>query len=235
MPVEKKLAGCAWAFPIAGLVCGVLYAALYETLLIAGFSHLMSVVLVVAFSVVFTGGLHEDGLADCADGFFGGYERERKLAIMKDSFIGTYGVLALIFAVLLKVSAMLVMDEPAILLPALVAAEVISRGVLPLMMFLLPNAREGGLAAAAGKPTRTQVLVSLKLSLIPALLLLWQNIWLAAVAVFVAFVVVRYLAMKHIGGYTGDVLGLLQQLSVIAILLALSGAGLQTPHLPAFW
>ena len=99
-----------------------------------------------------TGGLHEDGLADLADGLGGGRTRAERLAIMRDPRLGSFGALALILAVLARILALAALAEPALVAAALIAAGAVSRAALPALMAALPAARADGLAAAAGRP-----------------------------------------------------------------------------------
>ncbi|MFO1103841.1 MAG: adenosylcobinamide-GDP ribazoletransferase [Methylocystis sp.] len=217
------------ALPIAGAMIGATGAV---ALLVARICHLPSLVcalLAVAALVLATGALHEDGLADVADGFGGGATRESKLAIMRDSRIGTYGVLALCISVLLRVAALASILERSVTLAALalIFAGALSRvaGLAP--MLWLPPARVDGLGATVAAPPRgawsRACMIAAAISLAP---------WLAgagagqtALAIIAAFAMAALavkLAKKQIGGYTGDVLGAAQQLAEIAILTALS-------------
>ena len=107
MPVGGgTIAKAAWAFPIAGIVVGLIGAVVYLFGLPNGLPPWPAAALSVAATMVITGCLHEDGLADTADGFGGGRTRELKLEIMRDSRIGAYGVCALVLSILLRVSAL---------------------------------------------------------------------------------------------------------------------------------
>lgn len=219
----------AWALPIAGAVIGATGAA---ALVAARLCHLPSLVcalVAIAVLVLATGALHEDGLADVADGLGGGATRESKLAIMRDSRIGTYGVLALCLSVLLRLAALASILERSVTFAALalIFAGALSRvaGLAP-MLWLAP-ARVDGLGATVAAPSREAwgraCFVAAAIGLAP---------WLAgagagqvALAIVVAFAMaalVAKLAKNEIGGYTGDVLGAAQQLAEIAILAALS-------------
>ena len=101
----STIAKAAWAFPIAGLVVGIVGAVVYALAHRAGVPAWPAAALAVAATLLATGCLHEDGLADTADGFGGGKTREQKLDIMRDSRIGVYGVCALIMSLLLRVGA----------------------------------------------------------------------------------------------------------------------------------
>lgn len=177
-----------------------------------------SALLAVGFGLLLTGALHEDGLADCADGFGGGRDKEAKLAIMRDSRIGAYGTLALILSVFLRASAIAQLANPA---GALIAAHALSRAVIPGMMVQLPPASTTGLAASAGRATMPDFLVALLIALALSAPLL--QLWLPPVTGMMAlvFAAVWFLARRQIGGYSGDVLGAVQQACEIAVLLTI--------------
>ena len=113
-----------------------------------------------AVGLASTGAFHEDGLADTVDGFGGGRDREHKLAIMRDSRHGTFGILALVLSVGLRAAALAAIGDPIHAGLALVAAHAASRGALPPLMRLLAPARPDGLGAAAGRPTRAVALAA---------------------------------------------------------------------------
>jgi adenosylcobinamide-GDP ribazoletransferase len=166
-----------------------------------------------------TGALHEDGLADVADGFGGGRTREAKLEIMRDSRIGTFGALALILALLARAGAIAALATPLAVASALVAAGAVSRAALPPVMTVLPLARADGLAAGAGRPHPTRAAAAVLVAALIALALLGQAAAAALVAGAGAAFVVAWLARRQIGGHTGDVLGAVQQLTEIGVLL----------------
>lgn len=217
------------ALPIAGAVIGTMGAA---GLLVARLCHLPPLVcalMAVAVLSLVTGALHEDGLADVADGFGGGATRESKLAIMRDSRIGAYGVLALCLSVVLRIAALASLLERSVALAAvaLIFAGAVSRvaGLAPMMR--LPPARADGLGATVAAPGREvwirACVVAAAFGLGPCFA--GAGAGQVAVAILAAFVVAAFianLAKKQIGGYTGDVLGAAQQLAEIAILATLS-------------
>lgn len=220
----------ALALPIAGALIGATGAA---GLIVARICHLPPLVCAivgVAVLVLATGALHEDGLADVADGFGGGATREAKLAIMRDSRIGTYGVLALCFSVLLRVAAIASIFERGVLLAAaaLIFAGALSRvaGLAP-MLWLVP-ARPDGLGATVASPSH-EIWIRAWLAAAVIGLAPWlagagmSQIALAIIAAFAVAALVARIAKRQIGGYTGDVLGAAQQLAEVAILAALSG------------
>ncbi|MGB8275886.1 MAG: adenosylcobinamide-GDP ribazoletransferase, partial [Alphaproteobacteria bacterium] len=188
----------------------------------------VAAILAVAALMVVTGALHEDGLADVADGFAGGHDRAQKLAIMHDPSIGTFAVLALVIAVALRVAAIgaigTVGDQGGGTWPAMaavIAAAAYSRGVLPVIMHGLGPARSDGLAVEAGRPSQEQALLAVAIGAAVALLTLGLWAGLAAiVAGAAAALLLAALARAQIGGITGDVLGAIQQACEIAVLLA---------------
>ncbi|WP_332310765.1 adenosylcobinamide-GDP ribazoletransferase [Methylocystis silviterrae] len=217
------------ALPIAGAMIGATGAAALLVGRICHFSALVCALVAVAVLVLATGALHEDGLADVADGFGGGATRESKLAIMRDSRVGTYGALALCFSILLRVAALALLFERSVALAALalVFAGALSRvaGLAPMMW--LPPARADGLGATVAAPSR-EVWARAWFAAAGIGLAPWlagagvSQIAVAIVAAFAVAALIANLAKKQIGGYTGDVLGAAQQLAEIAILAALS-------------
>ena len=181
-------------------------------------------VVALATTIWLSGALHEDGLADVADGFGGGRTREAKLAIMRDSRIGSYGALALVLAVLARAGAIAALAEPAAVAAALVAAGAVSRGALPAVMAALPQARADGLAAKAGRPHPLRAAAALLIAALIALVLLGGTAPAALAAGALAALAVALLARRQIGGHTGDVLGAVQQLTEIGVLFGVLAA-----------
>lgn len=214
------IASAAWAFPIAGVLIGLIGAVIYALAHRAGLTSWPAAALAVAATMAVTGCLHEDGLADTADGFGGGATRERKLDIMRDSRIGTYGVCALTLSILLRAGALAALGLPSLAVPALIAAHAAARAVLPAFMAFVPPARGDGLSAAAGRPSRESAAIAAVLGLV--ILILCLGLWLALVALLLLAIVAAFLAWlssSQIDGQTGDVLGALEQVSEIVILL----------------
>lgn len=201
----------AWAYPLAGVTVGVLLCAVGWLTL--GIGVPFAAAFALAASVIVTGALHEDGLADSADGLWGGWTPDRRLAIMQDSRTGAFGVLALVLALLLRwlgISAAL--DAGAWW--ALLALPAVSRAAMvPLMA--LPHARPGGVSATVGHPPAPTILLALGIGAVIVLPLGVSAIW---VCLAVGFVVigVALIAMSKIRGQTGDILGAAQQLTEIA-------------------
>lgn len=213
----------AWAFPLAGLVVAVPAAALYGLGIHFGLAAWPSAVLCVACMVALTGALHEDGLADTVDGFGGGADIPAKLEIMRDSRIGTFGVVALVLSLVARIAAIAAIADSAMVAGAVIAAAAASRAAMTMVLYALPAARGDGLGAAAGKPGGRGVVAAATLAFAVALAALdWQGADIAAVAALAGGGAVALFARRQLGGHTGDVLGAVQQAAEIAVLLALA-------------
>ncbi len=212
-------ARAAWAFALVGLVVGAVVAGIGIVALWSGLPATAAAGLVLTVQMVLTGAMHEDGLADTADGFWGGYTPDRRLEIMRDSQIGTYGVLALILVTGLRWMAIAALLGSGI--AGLLAVAALSRGVLPALMTGLPPARGDGLSASVGQPSWRVALTSLALACVLAFGLLGAPALVLLVVACGAAAGVSALARVKIGGQTGDVLGATQQLSETAMLLTL--------------
>ena len=215
----SRQARAVWAFPLAGLVVGTL-ASLSGLLALCWWPPLVAAGLALSVQVLVTGALHEDGLADTADGFWGGFERARRLEIMKDSHIGSYGVLALILGIGLRWAALTALFDAG-LVWAPVALGVLSRAAMPVLMASLPNARGSGLSQSVGRPPRGAVLTGLALALVLAYLAIGWSALPAALLCAPLVLGLRALAKAKIGGQTGDVLGACQQVTELGAALAL--------------
>lgn len=214
----RNFASAQWAAPVAGLVVGIAGSLVFFFADLAGLPATVAAALVVASTVFTTGALHEDGLSDTADGFGGGKTREKKLEIMRDSRIGTYGAAALLFSVLLRWSALAAFEAPA-LACALLASHAASRAMMPLFMRIVPPARADGLSANAGSIPDSSVLAACLIGAAALLLLGFHGAVLSVIALTVLFFLARRLCESQIGGQTGDVLGAVEQVSEIVILL----------------
>ena len=224
LPVRARFergARAAWAYPLAGLAVAALSALLTGLLLALGVPPPLAGLAFVATQVILTGAMHEDGLADSADGLWGGWDRVRRLEIMKDSHIGSYGVIALILSLGARVLAVgLLCGEDGWLWP-LLAVAMLSRATMPALMAALPHARDTGLSHAQGCAPQNTALAAAGLAALAALLfcgLSGVGLMLLAVLTTLACAAI---ARAKIGGQTGDILGATQQLTEIALLLAL--------------
>lgn len=222
-PIPKP-GDAVWAFPLVGLAVGAIVAMAVSMALWIGVPPTLAAGIALITGVLVTGGLHEDGLADLADGFGGGQTRARKLEIMRDSHIGSFGTLALILSVGMRwqAVALLVAISPKLAVCAILAVAVISRAGLPAMMMALPPARRDGLGRSAAGGDWRGAAIAAAIGGLAAVILLGPvagGAVLAAVAAALAGLGV--LAWRQIGGQTGDVLGAGQQLSEVAALVIL--------------
>lgn len=216
----KRQARAVWAFPLAGLAVTLPACAIGFAALSMGMPAGIAAGVVLAVQVLFTGAMHEDGLADCADGFWGGFDPARRLDIMKDSQIGSYGVLALVFAIGLRWQALTVLMQQGHVW-SLLALALLSRAMMPVLMHWLPNARQSGLSQSHGRPSRRAVGLGLGLAVALSLPLLGAGSFAVVAMLALMTLGFGHLARAKIGGQTGDVLGACQQLCEITGLLTL--------------
>lgn len=209
----------AWAFPLVGLLIGAVLAVLLCLLTVLGLHSVLVAILVLGASILLTGALHEDGLGDVADSLSGG-TRERKLAIMKDSRLGTFGVLALILMAALKLAFFVALVEGfnwCLVLASVIGASVVSRALMTMIWSVLPAANATGLGAE--RPSLFTGVLALAfgcavlVALVPlaGMVVLVGTVW--AVIVAAAFAV---FARWQYGGVTGDVCGATQMLTELA-------------------
>jgi adenosylcobinamide-GDP ribazoletransferase len=223
-PRQANLARAYRVFPIVGAAIGAAVGLFCLGLRVSGVPDLAAATLALGAGAILTGALHEDGLADVADGFGGGRDVAAKLAIMRDSRLGTYGALALLVSFVTKLSALATLADAAVV-PSLIAAHALARGVLPAMAMSLAYAREDGLAANAGRPDSAAAVTAGGLAFVIALLALpWSTAFCAALAAAAGVIGMAWLAQRQIGGQTGDVLGATEQIGETAILVLLAAA-----------
>jgi adenosylcobinamide-GDP ribazoletransferase len=208
-------AACVWAYPLVGAVVGGIGAGVFA-LAWLGLPPAIAAILAITATILATGGLHEDGLADTADGFGGGRTVERKLEIMRDSRIGSYGALALMLSLALRITALALIAEPKAAAFALIAAGTLGRGAMLLPLLRLHPARTSGLAAPLTAMAPATACIGLALAAAPATL---APATLAAG--LAAAAIMTWLARRQIDGYTGDVLGATEQVAECAVLTAL--------------
>ncbi len=230
---DRPLADSMRAFPIVGAAVGAAGAIALLVGWNLGFHPLASALLAIGAIVLLTGALHEDGLADVADGFGGGRTIEAKLHIMADSRIGAYGVLALLFSVGLRATLLIGFLGLGTAAVALVAAGALSRAAIPMAMAHMEPARDG-LGARAGKPNNRTTGQGALMAAAIAIVALWphETIFLSpfagVAACAAAYGVARigaWWARRQIGGYTGDVLGAVQQGTEVAVLATVAAFG----------
>lgn len=227
--VRPDFRRAARVFPVVGAIVGAVGGAVLLLATWLGEPPFLAAALAVGATFLFTGGLHEDGLADTADGFGGGATAERKLEIMDDSRIGTFGAVVLVLAMLLRIGALAELAGAAPLgaALALVAAEAVSRAALVRLWQELPAARLAGLAHETGPPDHHSMLIAIGAGGLIALVLVWPGIgFTAAVAGVLLSIAATYIftriTAQAIGGRTGDTLGACQQIAAVAFLLGVA-------------
>ncbi|WP_339780634.1 adenosylcobinamide-GDP ribazoletransferase [uncultured Thalassospira sp.] len=216
------IARSVWCWPLIGLfLAGIAALPALAIGWLSGNNGLASVFAILAM-VILTGALHEDGIADCADGFGGGTTRERKLEIMRDSAIGSYGVVALVLVFATRLFVALQAFEIGIFLSALMISAMFSRLAMPVLMMALPPARSDGLGRSAGRPALIPFLLALFAVVIVTMLLGGPVMMLAGLlALICACLMVGFIAKWQIGGHSGDVLGSAQIIAELFVAIAI--------------
>ncbi|QDY69557.1 adenosylcobinamide-GDP ribazoletransferase [Qingshengfaniella alkalisoli] len=209
-------------FPVIGALIGTITALTYM-LGLCGLPPLVAAILATGLTIIVTGGLHEDGLADFADGLGGGRDRDSRLQIMRDSRIGTHGALALGIIVSLHVAALAGLSASQAAL-GLVTAHLLGRVAMVHMMKTQPYARRTGAAAFAadGLDDTTYRIACLWAALALLLILIADGFGMALMALFCVALpqwVIGRIARSRLEGYTGDVLGAVQQSTTAAVLI----------------
>jgi adenosylcobinamide-GDP ribazoletransferase len=206
-----------WAWPVAGALTGGIGGAAYWLGSGCGVPAFIAAIWSLAAMLLATGALHEDGLADTADGLGGGRTVARKLEIMRDSRIGSFGALALMLAVTLRVGCVALLEQPGAVMAALVNAAVAGRGAMLVVLLVARPARAEGMAAPLGEAHPVRILAGLALA---AAIVLLPGGRAALAAAYVVAILLAWVARRLVGGYTGDVLGAAEQLAECAALTA---------------
>lgn len=211
-------------FTLVGWLLGGLVAVVFCVMNLF-FSLNISLWSAMVFSLLLTGAFHEDGLADTADGFGGGYTIEKKLNIMKDSRIGTYGAAALIMGLLGKYLLLL---ESSHLAVSILIAYVLSRTLAASLIFDMNYVTDTDSSKSkplANNLSKTDLLILLITSLPVFIFLTWQSALLLCCILILVRYACKFYFIKQISGYTGDCLGAAQQVTeliIYALLLLLS-------------
>lgn len=209
-----------WA--VAGwLTGGIMAAVFYATAQVLPLS--VAIIVAILCRILITGGLHEDGLADFFDGFGGGNSKERILAIMKDSHIGTYGVISLILYFLLLYTILCNLPLHLACL-SILAADPLGKFIASLITLVLPYARNEETSKAKivyNKMSLKTGIVSIVFGLLPFLILMKYSYWLAIIFPIFVFTALVLLMKRKIGGYTGDCCGAMFLLCELSIYLGI--------------
>ena len=220
-----KLNEAIIAFPIAGLLIGVVPAVVWYVASQFLFPYLAAA-LAVFIGTLITGALHEDGLADCADGLGATHDKKRALEIMRDSTIGTYGTVALIFSFIFRISALASLSVVNGLI-AILIAHTVARTAMTIAIYSAKYIRASGLGDAVSEGTeKNRFLITLATTLlITALLPMGVGVAGALVAyilaLFAAWAILQFIKSR-LGGYTGDGLGAMEQIAEITVLTTLA-------------
>ncbi len=215
------VARSVWCWPLIGLfVAGIAIIPAYLAAVLTG--NVVIAAIVATFSLVLlTGAMHEDGIADCADGFGGGADRQRKLDIMRDSRIGTYGVVALVLALVMRVAILGAAGDSGSMAAILIVKAVMSRAAMPIVMYVFDPARENGLGKSAGRPDIRMVAAGIAIALILVVIVAGAvTAFVSLIAMMVGASVIGWIARHQIGGHTGDVLGMTQVIAELLVGIA---------------
>lgn len=224
-----KVADTVALFPVAGALIGIFGSVVLALCAFVGLPSVVCAILTVLALIILTGALHEDGLADAADALFVNKSIQDRLTIMKDSRTGVFGVIALMFSILLRITflnELIVTHDTFSAGLALVAVESFSRAGMVLLWGNLPLARKDGTLSKVGLPGKNDIKLSFLIGLIVfSLLVILRFGLLSWVVPLILFVIVYYyartLASNKIGGLTGDILGAAQQLFMITMFLGI--------------
>ena len=225
---EQRMNQANRYFSLVGLIVGGLVCAVFGWLTLY-FSTTVSVVLAMILSVVVTGAFHEDGLADMADGIGGGTSIERRLAIMKDSRLGSYGAVTLLLILLLKFTLLTGLAELGLLIPSILLSYALSRAVAASLIFNTPYVSEEDCSKSkplAAKQSLHELVILIAIGCLPLFFFVAINdfvsFFLVLSLVLVSF---RYFfrawLVKGLAGFTGDCLGAAQQTSEVVIYLVI--------------
>jgi len=215
------LAEASWSFPLIGLAIGVAGTIVYDLAALLGVPPLVSGLLAIGATAIISGGLHEDGLAHTAEGLSGGHSAEERLETLRTGQIGVYGILAIVLSVGLRGAALAALGTGLGMLgvvAGLVAAHSLARGLLPAALLWGNRAPQDALDA--GTPSLTYTGIAAGIGLLIAILAMgFKPALLAFILAAVAMAAVLYAAQRRAGGYTGEVLGAMEQAGEIVILL----------------
>lgn len=220
-PMFFSFARALWTWPfvacLLGFIEGGMLYSLHETIQLTSW---ITAFTGLGFHCLITGGLHEDGLADCADGFGGGKTISQKLDIMKDSRLGTYGVITLFTVLGIQVSSVsFLLQTGRPIIPLMIVTAILSRTAILFPVLVLTPARSNGTAMALRNiPFPSLVIhlgiaISICLSLVP-----WQDACLYSIMACSTGAIISFITRQQINGYNGDVLGATQTLTATVIL-----------------
>ncbi len=216
-----RVAAATWAFPLAGVLVAGLAALAGHGVILAGLLPAVAAGVLLAVQIMASGAMHEDGLARVANGFWNGETIKRRLEIMRDDAIGSFGVIALVLSIGVRWVALtaLVASAPQVA----VACAVMSRAFLPMMMRVQPPARDDGMSHDIGAPPVLTCLLAICVAAGLATLIAGGFVTIIATAGALGGAVIAGLVARvKIDGQTGDVLSAAQQIGDIIALCLLA-------------
>lgn len=226
---EQWLHQASRYFVLVGVLVGALASAVYCCLALI-FPHMIAILLSTIFSIYLTGAFHEDGFADVCDGFGGAVTPERTLDIMKDSRIGAYGAIGILLMLALKCTSLFYLPSHTVI-AALLVGHPVSRLASTALIWQLTYVRaEGKAKPLAQHMTTGEFWTALVCAVLPMALVLaldwlsWSGLASGLIALVVAGLWLSRVFVRRIGGYTGDCLGALQQLTEVAFYLGILAA-----------
>lgn len=226
---ETELNRAARFFPLVGIVVGLFGAIVFQ---VSGYivPNPIAILLSMAATIYLTGAFHEDGLADSADGFGGGWDKERILTIMQDSRLGTYGAIALFFALFSKFQLLASLPQSFVAY-ALIMAHAVSRLAAVYMMATLSYVKSSGKAKPLSSAlSKSDLAVASVFGLLPVALLCCYFSDPANILTLLLHMLVpallgwlwwRFKIKRWLGGYTGDCMGATQQITELAVYLGM--------------
>ncbi len=217
----KRGASAAWAYPIVGAIVGAIVSLISLCAIWIGTPITIAAAIGLASGVIITGAMHEDGLADTADGLWGGWDAARRLEIMKDSHIGAYGVIALVLSLLIRWLILSTLLAAPMGWAMIIVLGMVSRAAMVGLMAWLPNARAGGLSQTVGRPSTPTAAIAAIIGGFAAIGFIGMEGVLAAVVAVAITGICGLIARTKIGGQTGDILGATQQITEMTVGVAL--------------
>ena len=218
-----NLGRIVWVFPLVGLFVGAVGGLAYWGGYRLGMPIVLAAIWAFGLTLVLTGAFHEDGLADAADGFGGGRTAERKLEIMRDSRIGSYGALALGWSVAVRIAAIVSIGTPRTVLIALVLAAAIARAGMIAPLLLLKPARSDGLAASMNRVPEWSATLAFAVALVMPFLLVAPVLAIVILGLgALTALIATGLARWQVGGHTGDILGAVEVMIECVVLTAIA-------------
>ena len=215
-----------WAFPLVGLILGSFSGIIALFFLISGFHSLISVIIGVCFGLILTGAIHEDGFAHSVDGFIEGENTSEIIEIMRDNKIGTYGALALILSLIIRVIclASLAYESSWLMFIGFATSGTIGKCMIVFLRSMSDPISDTGLSSLTERTEGGVLWSALGISFFSMIILLPFGIALSGFLLCLILTYgIRAIVERKIGGITGDILGATEQFSVLIFLIVFAG------------